>query len=107
MQLLALERYCIPHWSMLRIYGMRLRHGLSPARGGVSGAEEVELLLENGARLVQTASFVLRNGFHYAPTLLHGEPASQGQYAWCTAEGHGGKGCERCGFCRKAGWAEV
>lgn len=89
-----------------------LRHAVEAgleacAGGGVSGAEDVELLLENGAKLVQTASFVLRNGFRYAPTLLHGEPASQGQYAWCTAEGYGGKGCEHCGFCRKAGRAEV
>ena len=91
---------------------MYLRHAVKEglevcAGGGVSGAEDVELLLENGAKLVQTASFVLKNGFHYTPTLLRGEPVAQGQYAWCEAEGYGGKGCEFCGFCRKAGQAET
>lgn len=83
---------------------MYLRHAAEAglevcASGGVSGAEDVDLLLENGARLVQTASFVLKKGFRYAPTLLHGEPAllAKERYVWCDAEHFGG---ERCGFCR-------
>lgn len=71
------------------------------AGGGVGGAEDVDLLLENGACLVQTASYVLRNGFSRAMVLLHREPVhvEEGQKTWCDADGYGKAGCEKCGFC--------
>lgn len=72
------------------------------AGGGVSSAQDVDLLLEHGAKLVQTASYVLKNGFRNVPVLLHGEPTALSKecYAWCDAEDYGGRGCESCGFCR-------
>ncbi len=73
------------------------------AGGGVSCVQDADLLLENGAKLVQTASFVLKNGFRSAPVLLHRSPAviSGNWRTWCEAERYGGEGCEFCGFCRE------
>lgn len=75
------------------------------AGGGVACVEDVDLLLGKGARLVQTASFVLKNGFGYAPVLLHGKPMvlERECRTWCGAERYGGEGCEMCGFCRITG----
>ncbi len=79
-----------------------VKYGLEVcAGGGICSAEDAELLMKNGARLIQTASYVLRNGFSQAPVLLRGEPCSveEGQKTWCDADHYGGHGCEKCGFC--------
>lgn len=80
-----------------------VRCGLSVcAGGGVGSAGDADLLFGNGAALVQTASYVLKNGFSRAKTLLHEAPVAVegGEKTWCDADGRGRAGCENCGFCR-------
>ncbi|RKJ21514.1 hypothetical protein D7X48_03695 [bacterium D16-50] len=71
------------------------------AGGGIAKAADADLLLENGAKLVQTASYVLKNGFSKAPLLLHKEPVPMESHrrTWCDARHYEAEGCERCGFC--------
>lgn len=79
-----------------------VKYGLEVcAGGGVDSAEDVDLLLESGATLVQTASYILKNGFSQTPLLLHKEPVSikDDKKTWCDAAYYGGDNCEKCGFC--------
>lgn len=80
-------------------YGLEICAG-----GGVGGAEDADLLLANSAKLVQTASYVLKNGFSKAPLLLHGEPVpmEHDRRTWCDVKSYGKEGCEHCGFCLAA-----
>ncbi len=72
------------------------------AGGGVNSANDVDRLLENGAKLVQTASYILKNGFEMAPTLLHKQAVTlqTTRNTWCDAI-YGTNKCEKCGFCFK------
>lgn len=71
------------------------------AGGGIGSPEDADLLTENGAKLIQTASYVLRNGFSQAPRLLHAKPIpmEDSRRTWCEAKRYGGDGCEKCRFC--------
>lgn len=69
------------------------------AGGGADSREDVGALLENGADLVQTASYVLKRGFSSVPVLLGGPPRPElSHHTWCDKEE--GAPCENCGACR-------
>lgn len=71
------------------------------AGGGVSTPADAARLLDQGARLVQTASYVLRRGFPAAGELLGKTPSRAGGLdhgTWCDVED--GAPCEGCGACR-------
>lgn len=74
----------------------------------MTSAQDVSLLREKGAELVQVASCVLRNGFSSVSELLSGisafavpEPALGAALLkhnpWCDVED--GAVCEKCGAC--------
>lgn len=71
------------------------------AGGGVCGPQDVDILKDHGAALVQTASYVLKNGFSKTPCLLHQKEIStdRHQNAWCDIPYYQAPGCENCGFC--------
>lgn len=84
------------------------RYSLSVcAGGGASGPRDFAELIARGADLVQTASFVLRNGYARASELLRAlgepapepdDPASLTHHTWCDIEETGL--CSGCGGCR-------
>lgn len=71
------------------------------AGGGVCGPKDADLLTDQGAALIQTASYVLKNGFSKALCLLHQKEVSikNDQNAWCEIPFYQAQGCENCGFC--------
>ncbi len=83
------------------------RYGLEAcAGGGVASREDVRQLLEEGAGVVQVASYVLSKGFASLGDLLDIEKESSGcaeifrQSPWCGRKIGGEGGCEACGACR-------
>lgn len=77
------------------------------AGGGINSSADADLLLDMGAEVIQTASYVLKNGFQSAPVLLPTRlsvPDSERPFllhrTWCDLEDGGI--CEQCGACRKA-----
>lgn len=79
-----------------------VKYGLEVcAGGGVACVEDVDALMQNGATLVQTASYVLKNGFALAPVLLHRKPIlmKESMRTWCDVKHYGETGCEKCNFC--------
>ena len=80
------------------------------AGGGVTSPEDVSRLLSRGAKLVQVASYVLKNGFSSVCGLVPGgleafspESIRSGpQHSpWCDVED--GAPCEQCGACQRPG----
>lgn len=71
------------------------------AGGGVDSVADVNTLIKKGAKLVQTASYVIKNGFEMTPVLLHKEPIilQTTRSTWCDAICYGADKCEKCGFC--------
>lgn len=84
------------------------RHGLLVcAGGGADTPHDFAELRERGAELVQTASFVLRNGYVSVASLLESlgepaplsaDPASLTHHTWCDIEETGL--CSGCGGCK-------
>lgn len=89
----------------LRYLKAAVRQGLHIcAGGGVAVPEDVSLLLSNGAELVQSASYALKNGFSSVYRLLPGQAAPETSPGlrhnpWCDVED--GAPCEDCGACRR------
>lgn len=95
----------------LRYLDAAVRHGLHVcAGGGITSVGDVCLLRERGAELVQTASYVLRNGFSGVADLLLGVSAPPAPPSvlgasflahepWCDVED--GAACEKCGACNR------
>lgn len=76
------------------------------AGGGVNSAEDVELLISNGAKMIQIASYVLKNGFSSLNDLLSNNQNNKTlslsteihHHTWCDKEE--GFPCEMCGACK-------
>lgn len=97
----------------LRYLDAAVRHGLSAcAGGGVTSPQDVRLLREKGAELVQVASYILKDGFSKANELLPSVSAPALPKAmldrsflehnpWCDVED--GAVCEQCGACCRNG----
>ena len=76
------------------------------AGGGINSPADVNLLLDMGAEVVQTASYVLNNGFQSTSVLLPALPPAPDTErplllhgTWCDLEDGGT--CEQCGACGK------
>lgn len=74
--------------------------------GGINSPEDVKLLLDMGAETVQTATYVLKNGFQSTSVLLptlppvpSGERLFLRHSTWCDLEDGGT--CEQCGACMR------
>lgn len=76
------------------------------AGGGINSTADADLLLGMGAEVIQTASYVLKNGFQSASVLLPTLPSVPDSdrpfllhRTWCDLEDGGI--CEQCGACRE------
>lgn len=77
------------------------------AGGGINSPADADLLLDMGAEVIQTASYVLKNGFQSASALLPALPPVPDSErplllhrTWCDLEDGGI--CEQCGACGRA-----